>query len=522
MESVKSKIFELFTNEDGPYFYKNTYEPQGFNITNFDDFNMLIGVGMYNGAPNPKVNNEVFNSHYVMGICKANGELNIEIQNIEYSDNVYKFYYTFNYVKGTAVYNDLKMAYVEKKDYKSIEFYENGNHVQTVYKDELPEPKNKTMDWFTYLIKDWYEVNFNGFKDKYNAAVKNVKPIPEDTDPIVIHNWKDATIDDLCNFFNDWYKWNPDVETGLEYIQRFSWLYYENKYGLDFVTTYPGNLMTKYYVEINGEKMDSPESRNLAEKWEKELGDKMNEYIIPEGGFKTFNEFFTREIKEGERPISNEDDDSVVVSPADAIVNMIDDNLSLESTIKVKTQDISVLQLLNNSDLAKNFEGGTALSCILMPDVYHRYHSPVSGLVVESEEDVAGNYFGIEDFPKLINGGNVGYGYDYSVFEHFRRGYMIIDTKKYGYVGMIPVGLNTIASVIFHDKFKKVNNHNPIEIKKGEEIGYFQYGGSLNILLFEKDCFPAVRIPQGQIIGTLNEKQTVENNKVRKKTQFLF
>jgi len=72
------------------------------------------------------------------------------------------------------------------------------------------------------------------------------------------------------------------------------------------------------------------------------------------------------------------------------------------------------LQLLNNSQFAKNFEGGTAVSCILMPTVYHRYHAPVSGIVVESDEDVAGNYFGIDDFPKLINGGNVGYGYDYT------------------------------------------------------------------------------------------------------------
>jgi phosphatidylserine decarboxylase len=67
-----------------------------------------------------------------------------------------------------------------------------------------------------------------------------------------------------------------------------------------------------------------------------------------------------------------------------------------------------VLRCPNNSKVR-----GTALSCILMPDVYHHSHSPVSGEVVESNPDVAGNYFGIEDFPKLINGGgNVGYGYD--------------------------------------------------------------------------------------------------------------
>ena len=150
-----------------------------------------------------------------------------------------------------------------------------------------------------------------------------------------------------------------------------------------------------------------------------------------------------------------------------------------------------------------------------MPTVYHRYHAPISGTVVEADEDVAGTYFGISDFPKLLNGGNVGYGYDYSVFEHFRRGYLIIQTEKYGYVAMIPVGLNTISSVVFEAPYKKVDSSNPVSVTKGDELGYFQYGGSLNILLFEKGCFPAVRIPQGQVIGTMEEKELP-------KTQFTF
>ncbi len=380
-----------------------------------------------------------------------------------------------------------------------------------------------TIEEFVDLIKKWHKDNYEGFADKYNAVVTNVKPIPEGTDPSVIHDWKNATVDQLCQFFEDWYKWNPDLTTGLEYIQRFSWLYYENKQGLEFVTQEPGLSITRYYVDLNGKKMDSAESLPLVNKWIQELGSQMDAYIVPEGGYKSFNEFFARELKPGQRPISRVNDDSVVVSPADAIINMIDDDLSLDSEILVKTQKLNVVELLNKSEFAKNFEGGTAVSCILMPNVYHRYHAPVSGKVVEASEDVAGIYFGIDDFPKLINGGNVGYGYDYSIFEHFRRGYLIIETEKYGYVGMIPVGLNTIASVVFADKFKKVTSDKPVEIYKGEEIGYFLYGGSMNILVFEKGCFPAVTIPQGQIIGTLNEKKPSQtSNKVAIKPQYFF
>lgn len=373
---------------------------------------------------------------------------------------------------------------------------------------KLEELQVNNIKDFKDLIRSWYDINFNGFRDKYLAAVANVNPFPADTDASVEYLWKNPEkepIDNLCSFFQEWYEWNPDLTTGLEYIQKFSWLYYENRQGLDFVTTYPGNLMTFYYVELNGQKMDSPESKELVDLWIKELGSEMDDYEIPSGGFKSFNKFFSRELKKP-RPISYADDDSVVVAPADAIVNMIDDNLSIDKEINVKTQKLNVKQLLNGSSYASSFDGGTAVSCILMPTVYHRYHSPVSGIVVESDEDVAGNYFGIKDFPELINGGNVGYAYDYSVFEHFRRGYLIIQTKKYGNVAMIPVGLNTISSVIFRDKFKKIDASNHTSITKGEEVGYFQYGGSLNILLFEKGCFPAVRIPQGQLIGNMEEK----------------
>lgn len=60
-----------------------------------------------------------------------------------------------------------------------------------------------------------------GFQTLFHEAIANVKPIPEGTDPGVIHDWTDATIDALCGFFTDWYEWMPEVETGLRYIQRF-------------------------------------------------------------------------------------------------------------------------------------------------------------------------------------------------------------------------------------------------------------------------------------------------------------
>ncbi|NEQ96839.1 MAG: phosphatidylserine decarboxylase [Cyanothece sp. SIO2G6] len=369
------------------------------------------------------------------------------------------------------------------------------------------------MAAFIEQIQGWYSTDYRGFRTYFDAAVENVKPRPEETDDDVWKDWSGAGIDELCAFFEEWYAWLPDVPTGLDYIQKFSWLYYLNEYGLAFVTKGAGYEMTKNFVAIRGTYFDSPESAALVNDWVEQLGGiakVSQQYVIPEPtnptgnyGFNSFNEFFIREVQPGVRPITSPDDDSIVVASADCVINMIVDDLTLETQIPVKTVYLNVRQLLDNSEFASNFEGGTAVSCILMPDSYHRYHAPVSGQVVDSNENVAGEYFGIQDFPGLLNDDNVGYGYNYSVFEDFRRGYMVIQTERFGCVAVVPVGLNTIASVVFKDEFKRVTSASPVPIIKGDEIGYFQYGGSLNILLFEADRFPSLNIFQGQQIGLL-------------------
>lgn len=372
-----------------------------------------------------------------------------------------------------------------------------------------------TIDQFILELRDWYAKNTDYFRTKFDAAVAGVRPIPEGQDPSVVFDWSSATIDTLCDFLQEWFYWMPKVSTGLEYIQKFSWLYYENPQGIEFVTKAPGLTMTAQFVTIRGAFMDSPESHPLVTEWINELGPKqMAQFQKTEpSDFRTFNEFFIREIKDSARPICEKNNNDIIVAPADCVINMIVDDLALETQIPVKTVSLSVKELLNNSIYAERFVGGTAVSCILMPNTYHRYHSPVAGQVIESNDDVLGEYFGIKDFPDLLHKGDVGYGYDYSVFEHFRRGYLIIETANYGLVGMVPVGLNTIASVVFEDKYKRIKSgESPQPIEKGEEVGYFKYGGSLNILLFEPGRFPSMNLLQGEKIGVFDTSCTVPSN----------
>jgi phosphatidylserine decarboxylase len=367
----------------------------------------------------------------------------------------------------------------------------------------------ESIDEFVDLLKSWYAADFEGFATMYDEAVKHAKPLPEDTLEEARYDWRGKTIDDLCDFFREWYEWEPGVSSGLDYIERFSWINYENDYGTVFVTSGPGYRMTALFTELQGRYMDSEESRGLVEKWEKELGPRMDDYVVPPGGYGNFNEFFVRRVKEGRRPVHEPDDASVVVAPADCVINMIAGDLTEETPIPVKTVTMNIRQLLDGSDHAGRFVGGTAVSCYLMPNMYHRYHAPVAGNVVEARDDIGGVYYGMRSLPEMLNKGNLGYGYDHSVFEHFRRGYLVIDTgdAKNGHVGMVAVGLNSIASIEFKPELTRVTPQNPVTVGKGEEIGCFKYGGSLNILLFEEGRFPALQLLQGQRIGNFEDPQ---------------
>ncbi|MCF3106158.1 phosphatidylserine decarboxylase [Streptomyces roseoverticillatus] len=379
------------------------------------------------------------------------------------------------------------------------------------------EEFSTSIDGFIEKIRIWY-ADKKEFRDQYDAAVNGAKPCPLPPHDNGYCDWQNKPIDFLCQFFWDWYQWQEQrsgVDNGLTFIERFSWINYDNRAGMDFVANPgPGRDLIADFTNLQGLQMDAPESKEAIKRWVRQLGPKrMDDYKIED--WENFNEFFIREIKEGRRPVDAKDDPTVVVAPADCVINMIVDDLKADTPIPVKTATatMNLRTLLDGSEYAERFVGGTAVSCILMPDSYHWYHAPVAGRVVAARDDIGGPYYGIRNFPQLLDKGDVGYGYDYKDFQDFRRGYVIIKTVYVdadggpdgeGYVAQIPVGLNSIASVNFLPKFKGPFLE-PVPVEKGERIGNFQYGGSLNILLFEKGRFPAVQLLQGQRIGVLED-----------------
>ena len=298
--------------------------------------------------------------------------------------------------------------------------------------------------------------------------------------------WKGKTANDLFDFFARWETFVPTEKNGLDYIIDIVSLTSSSDYGLDFVRQEPGHSWLKTFAKNRGKFMDSKASLAYIEHWLNSRKIKIEDYQIPHGGFTSFNDFFTRELKPGARPINGINDDSVIVSPADCAIRVMNESLTLTDPIKTKAHESrNVTELLDGSPYAKLFEGGKAVRCDLLPHNYHHFHSPVTGTLVASQQNVEGLYFG---------------NFDDDIIE-FHRGYYIFKTKKYGHVAMIPVGMATISSVVFEDKFKNITPAKPVEVFKGDRVGRFEYGGSLVIMLFEKGQTGNVEVQQGQQIS---------------------
>jgi phosphatidylserine decarboxylase len=365
-------------------------------------------------------------------------------------------------------------------------------------------------------LKKLYSTNPE-FKKTMDKALANIKsPYNGAQNP-----WKGRTFKDFCSFFNDWYALLPvngknpppslfppgQKVDEFNFITIFGGFYYDNEYGQQIVGKEPGLGWTQDFVVSRGKFMDSTLSTCTISQWMADPTIHIDDYIIPPSGFRSFNEFFTRKLKPGKRTVASPTDDSVLVAPTDCVLNMIQP-LTPDTRVSTKlNQKLNIRELLNGSNYAEKFENGTAISCILLPNTYHNYHFVASGTVVESHDDVAGQYSGIPNFPAFVNKGNIGYGQSYSVFEHFRRGYVVMKTKEYGYIAMIPVGLDTIGSVMFEDAFRNVAAPRVVPINKGDMLGHFAYGGSMVITLIEQGI-ESITIPQGQQIGIFKSKAT--------------
>lgn len=206
----------------------------------------------------------------------------------------------------------------------------------------------------------------------------------------------------------------------------------------------------------------------------------------------SFNDYYAWEMNPLLRPIDDQDDNRTITTPTDCTYSKtykIDHNSFIDKiSFKQTHQFLNIKNFLKDSKYADSFANGTCVHYKLGPYSYHHFHSPVSGLVKESYPVYGLRYkdIGIDNSGHFYKTENISKGYQFSQ----ARGILILDTRNspngnMGLVAVVPVGMCQIASVHLLATPDTV-------LEKGEEFGYFKFGGSDVVLIFQEGKAPKI------------------------------
>jgi phosphatidylserine decarboxylase len=225
--------------------------------------------------------------------------------------------------------------------------------------------------------------------------------------------------------------------------------------------------------------------------WYNKLYDFEYDKSLPHWGWHSYNDYFHRQIKPEARPVAEPDNPKVIVSANDGKVYNIASNVQPTDQFWLKAQPYSLINMLNNN-YVERFVGGTVFQSFLSGADYHRWRSPIDGVVrltqiVEGLTFSAAESAGFDD-----TAGTYSQGYEAAVNT---RGLVFIESEdaNIGMVSVIPIGITEISSVTISVKDGQ-------SIKKGDELGYFSYGGSSMCLVFQPgaiDYFTVANRPSG-------------------------
>jgi len=375
---------------------------------------------------------------------------------------------------------------------------------------------------------DWVSASFDRRK-KFDEAILTA------TCQRVVEMQDIHCLSDWFGFLDSLQLWIPTESVNAnEIFNRFSKLYFL----LDQPSVFPYqspiapnsskdlSFISRWIIHFNvafGTFMDTPESLTPQTLATFEASPKycFSEYLAPRGGWRSFNEFFARHVKPGYRPIAVIEDSSVIISPADFTFSG-QLQISQSSTITAKGLTWSISELMADSPFKDHFKSGTWMHGYNATSDYHRYHAPVGGRVLEARVMSGQHHAQIETLemdtgqpgpmedsidgkPKTLSKRRVFCTPNDPGYQFVQgRGLIVLDTEI-GMVSILPVGMAVISSVILTAEVG-------VTLRKGEELGYFQFGGSDVVVMFESkrnvrlDAKAGIHYKMGVQLGKAYEK----------------
>ncbi len=242
-------------------------------------------------------------------------------------------------------------------------------------------------------------------------------------------------------------------------------------YGNDWISKLLGPLLlhtlVKYpfFSALYGKWQSSELSKCKIEPFIKNFGVDRSEFLEEVSQFNSFNDFFIRKLKADVRPLASGDD--VAVMPADGRYLFFSD-ISKEEGFVVKGEKFDLASLLDDPDLAAQYSNGTMVMVRLCPTDYHRYHFPCD-CIPGATKTINGWLYSVN--PAAIKK-------DIQIFTKNKRTICKLRTLRFGCVLFLEIGATNVGSI--HETYQP-----HIFQPKGAEKGYFSFGASSLILLFE-------------------------------------
>lgn len=271
-----------------------------------------------------------------------------------------------------------------------------------------------------------------------------------------------------------------EVKTETPPGEGFLKLLYNNPLGK---TTLLPLVKRKFISSWYGKLMDKPNSINKIKGFVKELDINMDEAERPMEDYISFNDFFYRKLKESTRPIEDG-----LVSPGDGKL-LAFENIEDIHNFFVKGRKFTLAEFLGSSELAQHYKNASLLILRLAPNDYHRYHFPYQGTPTATTK-IKGDYLSVSPYALASN--------FTKVFCENKREYCILNTPDKGDILIAPVGATMVGSIIS-------TYTSDTAVKKGEEMGYFAFGGSTIVLLVDKT---KTTIDKDLINNTKNRMET--------------
>lgn len=266
---------------------------------------------------------------------------------------------------------------------------------------------------------------------------------------------------DPIKYFN---RYTQKFETEAIYGESYLRWTYENPFGrLALNVLVKRSLFNNWY----GWRMDRPSSRGKVLPFIEDYGIDMEECVESEDAFDSFNAFFYRKLKHTARPISS--GEKSICFPADGRHIAIPD-LSEVAGVYVKGQNFDLGTFLGSSELSDAFSGGTAVISRLCPVDYHRFHAPVAGKLI-GQRLIGGSLFSVSP---------IALRRKLSYLWENKRLLTLIETEQWGRVAFVAIGATCVGRIHMTLGVGDV-------VEKGDELGYFAFGGSCVATFFEKN-----------------------------------